>query len=54
MKTITSSCLEIQDNGEPVAVVLFKGKEHTFYRIEKCGMEDIQNIINRNLAETKI
>lgn len=35
------------DQNNPTSVVIFNGREHTFYTLERCGMDDLAKILGK-------
>lgn len=55
MKTTQEQVLITRnEQGEPISVVVFEGKSHTFFTLDKMGMEDITKVLNRKMDEEKI
>lgn len=55
MKTEQVASLVVYDEAHtPINIILFEGKQHCFYTIERCGADEIKNLLNRNLIDKKI
>lgn len=52
METTKEQALVIRDeSGTPISVVVFRGKDHFFYSVERMGLDEISALLDKTIAE---
>lgn len=50
----TSNLVIYDEQKCPTHVVIFSGREHTFYNLERCSADDLTRVLSHKLIDKKI